>query len=497
MSRYLLALWFLFFIPLLLDGQTQTLPDISISGESAVKPHLKKRSLPFPETKTNPDSLSGLLPRSLDLPLPDTRPVPINHHGFLKAEVNSDLGFSTYLSFYPRLALLRRISHQFDYQVPQFHTITDTRYLKHSFAAGMAISDSVSLVAKADYQDSDRYNYAAKLWEFSLDSHVPLLPLGNLRFRELTLQAAYSDLQQQLLTNESETADLNFMLSSKAQYRWLDIKSKYQYSYGVGGVYIAPALKWEPLGIKELRAAFIADSDQLIPSLEFHSRTALSDGLSFIIANDPALGASTRFDQLNRHPWLQLDKHLQLSKIPLDLTASLELLKAGSNIHSSSRFILSNHLTYSLDASILKSSSVFGVAAIDYADIIHNSTSFSLLIRKRNLVWRQAANVDLAYIAEHDYYRAPYIPMFIVDTYLGYTFRRLQVEAAFIQHYNTHNHLGNSLPEALIFNLGVEYRIRRSILYLALNNLLDKQQYLFSEYPASGVNLLAGFKQRF
>lgn len=480
-----------------LAGQTQTLPDISVSGESEIKPHLQKRILPFSAALEKPDSLSGFLPQSLDLPLPDNRPIPKNLHGFLLAEGNSDLGFDTYLSYYPHLARLRRISHQFNYQVPQFNSITDTRYLKHSFTAGMAISDSVPLVIKADYFDSHRVQYAAKVMEFSLDNHIPRFHLGKLHFRELTLQAAYSDMHQQLLHSEAEYADLNIRLSATGKYRGLDIKSKYQNSFGVGGAYIAPALNWEPWGIKELRAAFIADSGQLLPSLEFHSRTALSEGLSLIITSDPSLGTQSRFDQLNRHPWLQLNRHPQITKTPLDLTATLELLQAGNNVLSSSRFLISNRLAYSLDARLLKSSSVFGVAATENADLLQNSTGLSYLYRNRNLVWRQAANVDLAYLSDRDYERAPYISLFTIDSQLGYTYQRWHFEAEFIQHYNSHNHLGKSLPEALILNLCAEFHIKRTILYLALNNLLDKQQYQFSEYPASGVNLYFGFKQRF
>lgn len=481
-----------------LGAQVQTLPEIKVSGESEIKPHLQKRNILLEEDKQAVDSLVGYLPQSyLRLPMPSITSISTARHGYLQASGNSDLGINTYLTYYPRWGCLRRLSHQLSYQIPEYHPRTHTGYQSHRLDAGIALHDSISIMTSVDYFNSLREDYETTALESSLDSHIPSINLGSFIWREFTFQTSYSNLQQWNLSPKDSFDNLGVTLSGTANYRRIDIKTKYLYTYDNGGAYLAPALPWQPWGVNGLRIALLTDDSHTIPTLEFSSRTTLDEGLSLIITQEPTLSSLSKNDQLSVYPWMHFTKAARITKTPVNLNATLELLKASASTDTSIRLIISNHLSYTLDAPIIKQSINYGVAATLPADYLQNSAGLSLLYRHGRLTLRQAIQLNLSYLTEYDYQRTPYLPMFTVDTRCSYPFWRFTFEAGFSQLYNTRDHLDDSLPEALLFDFGCEYSIKSSVIYLQIDNILDKQQYHFSEYPTRGREVVLGLKQRF
>ena len=87
--------------------------------------------------------------------------------------------------------------------------------------------------------------------------------------------------------------------------------------------------------------------------------------------------------------------------------------------------------------------------------------------------------LDLSYLSEDDYRRAPYRPLLNLDSRFSYNFPRWFFSLDILQKYFTVNHLGNDLPEAVIINIGAEYREANYAVYFELANLFNRKQYVF------------------
>lgn len=492
MNKYILTLTTLLFC-LVLTAQTQTLPDILVPGESEVKPYLQKRHLSFRTMDEQADSLMGYIPQTLNLPLPNKGAKSKPRSGFLRLGGNSEPGINSYVVLYPRSDFIRRISHQLQYQ----HLQDGKSYLDTGLNLGYALSDSLPLVTRIAYADHRRRHYQLKVWDLGLDAFLPKLNLGSWSWTDLAMQTTYHDLQQQLLHIGDEQSDFGVALSSVTHYKWLNLKTKFQSSDDQVGGYLAPSLPWEPLGIKELRIGLLAKAETCLPTVEFRYRTTITDGLSLNIANKPSIGAESYYELLNKYPWLSFDDSAELSITPLDLSISLEMLKAAEETKTSTRFLLLDDLSYQVDVPYLLSGSVPGVAQLAYTDLLHHYSGITMLHHRGSLLLKQTAGVNLDYLPDYSYIRAAYLPRYEFDTQLRYSYRRWNFDAGFAQHYNIRDHHGKSLPEALNLSIGCDYSYRNGSLYLLLDNLLEKAPRVFSEYPRPACLLYLGIKQRF
>lgn len=476
-----------------LAAQTQTLPDMKISGESGVKAYLYKRGLLFSPLDAFGDSLPAFVPRGAK-PAPTRQLVPVmKHRSYLQLEGNTDFGLNSFISYYPKDLPLQSVSHFMELRAPE----SDLSSLRNNLFLGGELSPTLPLAFRLDQASATADSFSTANLDVSLAHYRLKQDFGSLTLHDLSLQLTYNYLNQELkgLSFRRDYYDLYY--AGRVKSNWLDAKTKLLSQAGEAGLQIAPLLNWEPLGFSQVRTHILADAYSFIPSVEFCYRKPLTSGGLFTLANEPLL-ESNRFSRLlEKSPWIQFSDAHKLQKTPLNLKADLELIHPLSQDFSLTRLNLSCAMRYDHHSPILGSSLQPDVAALYFTDVAAVTSKVESFFRLGVLALHQGLKIDLAYLPRDSYYRAPYRPAFSLNTHLNYPYLNWRFGCDLVQDYFAKDHTGRNLPEAVVLNLGAEYLKGDSALYCQAANLFNRKQWIYSQQPASGRTLFLGLKHRF
>ena len=475
-----------------LFAQTQSLPDINVSGESEIKAFLYKRTLLFSPLGVEVDSLPDFLPGG---PLQEgaSAAKKMKHRGYLQLEANTGFGANSYLSFYPGSSALHSVTHQLEMRSPE----SDMFAIKNNLYLGGDISKTIPLSLKLEFASAKADSFANDFLGLTLSSNRANLAWGEMEINKLSLSLQFSKLNQKNLLSAYNPFFIDFQTAGFLEKEWWNLKFKYLVDSGEGGILLAPRINSEPFGISQIRPHLIADAHSFIPSLGFSYRNPLSNGGVFCLENDPLIEGNGISKMLETTPWMAFSNRNRLQKTPLNLKLGWEFIHPRAEDFSLSRFNFDNTLRYDVHSPILISSDNYGIAAISYNEVVSNISEAGAFFRMGNLMLHQEMQFQLAYLPLKQYIRAPYRPALIFQTSAYYPYLDWLFSFAIFQNYFTTDHTGDHLPEAVVCNLGTEYRKGDSSLYCQLSNVLNQKMWRFSEQPPEKFNLYLGLKHRF
>ncbi len=480
-------------LAIFLSAQTQTLPDLRISGESGIKAHLYKRSLLFSPMFDISDSLPVFIPNGLPNQEGKLQKKQLQHRSYLQLEGNSEVGANSFLSLYPKVQAINGITHHLQLSIPDENRTS----FRNDLFLGIQPAEELPLAFKLSFHSAKTTHFNTGNLDISLAHYRKMLQIGKTSINDLGLQFGFNRLAQENQSFDFDRSYLDYYLATRLQSGWLDTKLKLIGQAGEAAIQVAPSLKWNPEGIDNLRFHVLADAYNFVPSLEFHYRDPLTGGAVFTLANLPEVEGNSFSSLLGTNPWQAFSDGHKLQKTPLNLLSSLEFVFPRSRNFSLSRLNFSNLLKYDINAPLPRSGINPGVAELKFTDTFSNVAEAEGLFRMESFILRQRISVDLAYLPRESMYRAPYRPILKVDSRFSYPYRNWLFSTAILQNYFSKDHLNNNLPEAVIVNLAAEYHRENSAIYALIENFLNQKQWIFSELPATGITAFVGMKHRF
>lgn len=476
-----------------LSGQTQTLPDLRITGESSLKAHLYKRSLLFSPLFDLSDSLPAFIPSGI--PNEDPKPPRIQrkHKSYLQLEGNTGLGLNGFFSFYPSHTAFNGVSHQLHLAIPD----ENRNSFRNELFLGIEPLSDLPLAFRAAYHSGKANNFESGNLDVSLSHYRRSLPLGKSSLNDLNLQLGFNGLKQTNASKSYKRSYYDYYFATRMESGWLDTRLKILGQAGESAMQIAPSLNWEPGGIENLRVHILADAYNFVPSLEFQYRDPLSGGGVFYLSNLPKIDRNTFSVLLEDNPWQAFsDKH-KLQKTPLNLNTGFEFVFPRKSDFSLSRLSISNITRYDINTPIPISGLNFGIQEMITTDLFSNYLETKGLFRMEGFLLHQSLGIDLSYLSKDSFKRAPYHPTVTLDSRISYPYKKWLFSTNISQNYFSRDHRGADLPELILINVAAEYHRENSAIYGLVDNLLNQDKLVFSELPSTGITLYLGMKHRF
>lgn len=489
---------YFFLITLLLLGyplysQTQTLPDLRVTGDNGYKAYLYKRSLMFSTLETESDSLPYFIPMgntSAEPTKPKQAKKPL---GYAQLEGNSDFGLNSFVSLYPNNNQIYNVNHHLDLRAPEANLTS----MRNTLYIGGELAPSMPSGLKLNQASSKSSNFSSSLFDITLVNRRAQLDYSSFQINDFNLKLGYNYLKQENLGSVYQRDYLNVNLLGNILSGWLDANSNLVIHSAEFGIQVAPKINWNILDGSNIRAHVLADKYCFIPSIGFLYRTPLSFGGVLSLSNTPGLESNDNVSQLDNSSWVQFgDKH-KLQKTPLNLQGTLEFIHPDSWNYTLTRLSISNLIRYDVHKPALVSGLNYGVAEVDYIDVISSLSSVEAMFKLGKVTYHQGVNVDLAYKPRDFYFRVPYRPSLKLDSKFSYGYQNWHTNFGLEQNYFTKDHQDRNLPEFVNFYLGVEYSKGGSAIYTQLDNLLDQPSISFTEQPLKGRNIYLGLKHRF
>ncbi len=475
------------------SAQTQDFPDLSVQGESGIKTHLNKHPVPLAPLVSVSDSLPPYVPSGLMTLAPEVASASKVLNGYLQLELNTSVGVNSYLSFYPNNSSIYAVSHRMNLKAPK----TDLLSLQNYISMGADLSKDIPLVFRLEHNSSKAPDYKASMLDFSVSHHRQKLDYKSLRFKDLYLKLGLNGVRQDILTNEKYDSYISLAISERLVYEKMDMYSKILSYSGDVGIQIAPKLMVELPQLNNLRFHILADKFRVLPSISFLYRNQLSDLLVFSAANDPYIVENGVAEIMDEKPWVQLEGKHKLDKAPVNISTSFELRYPQSDLMSMSSLKLNSNLRYDIHSPQLSQGAVYGVPLLYFTDVSLFTNSLEAFFEMRDFSFKQAIQTQLGYLPQDNWYRAGYIPVLNLSSYIDYRYLDWTFSVDLQQNYFTKDHNGKNLPESVIVDICAEYRNGDTSFYTQLANLLNHQQWVFTEYPATKRNLFVGIKHRF
>ncbi|HPL51919.1 MAG TPA: hypothetical protein PLW08_04615 [Candidatus Cloacimonas acidaminovorans] len=477
----------------LLFSQTQELPDLTVSGESSFKPFLYKRSLLFSPELNMGDSLPAFVPPGVPLQ-EKPKPIPaMQHRSYLQFEGNMDFGLNSFISYYPDSFILNALTYTLDMRSP----ISEMLSVHNNLFLGTELSSHFPLSFRFQNVSSQADDFDNTVLDFNFSHHRPDLTIGNVSFKDISAQLGYNYIYQKNLNKPYKCNYLNVYLASCLEEEILNWKTKFMVKSGDFGIQIAPVYNGDIMDISKPGIHLLADAYTIVPSLEFLYRYPITGWGVLSLSNVPLLEGNDYLSFLEATPWISFSDAHKLKKTPLNFNAGLEYLYPQKINFSLGRLNINNNLRYEIDSPVLVSTNNYRIPTLRYTDVFSNLTSVEAFFKMDKLNMHQGLELELAYLTESDYTRAPYRPLLNLDSRFAYGYGNWYFNLDILQHYFTKDHRGHDLPEAIILNLGAEYHKDNSAAYAQLANLFNRKEWVFSEQPGKGRNLYIGLKHRF
>ena len=492
MKHFFLTLALVLTLPFLI-AQTQELPDLTISSEGSFKPYLHKHSLLFYHSPDMGDSLPAFIPPAVPANGKRSESYTMQHRCYLQFEGNVDYGFNSFISYYPTSEVLNTLTYTLDMRSP----VSELLSVHNKLFLGTEFSSELPLSFRFQNVSSHADDFDNTLLDFTISHHRPVVPLGEVSLKDISAQLGYSYLYQKNLGSTYKGNYLNLYLSSCLEVDPVNIQAKFLTREGDVGFQLATSAKDEYMDISRLGMHILTDAYSFIPSVEFLYRSPVQ-GLGVIsIANEPLLESNKYLSFMEENPWIAFSDDHRLKKIPLNFKVGLEYFYPEKVNFALAYLNLNNNSRYEVDSPVLINSINYDIPTVCYTDIFSNLTKIEAFFKLDEVNIHQGLELNLSYLSEDDYRRAPYRSLLNLDSRFSYSFNKWFFNLDILQKYFTVNHLGNDLPEAIIFNVGTEYHKANSAVYIELANLFNRKQYVFSELPAKGRNLYLGLKHRF
>ena len=477
----------------LLFSQTQELPDLTVSGESSFKPFLYKRSLLFSPELNMGDSLPAFVPPGVPL---TEKPKPLSsmkHRSYLQFEGNMDFGVNSFISYYPDSSILNALTYTLDMRSP----ISEMLSVHNNLFLGTEFSANFPFSLRFQNVSSQADDFDNTVLDFTFSHHRSDLTVGSVSFKDISAQLGYNYLYQKNLKKPYKCNYLNVYLASCLEEEILNWKTKFMVKSGDFGIQIAPVYNGDIMDFSQPGIHLLADAYTIVPSLEFLYRYPITGWGVLSLSNEPLLEGNDYLSFLEATPWISFSDAHKLKKTPLNFNAGVEYLYPQKINFSLNRINIKNNLRYEIDSPVFISTSNYRIPTLRYTDVFSNLTSVEAFFKLDKLIMHQGLELELPYLTESDFTRAPYRPLLNLDSRFSYKYRDWFFNLDILQHYFSKDHCGRNLPEAIIFNLGAEYHKDNSAVYAQLANLFNRKEWVFSEQPGKGRNLYIGLKHRF
>ncbi|MCB5295437.1 MAG: hypothetical protein RBQ67_08785, partial [Candidatus Cloacimonadaceae bacterium] len=136
-----------------------------------------------------------------------------------------------------------------------------------------------------------------------------------------------------------------------------------------------------------------------------------------------------------------------------------------------------------------------GIAA---TDVFSNNSTISASFGQGTIVFDQTLSLNLAYLSDQNWIRAPYQPLLAAESQITYESYPYGGELELNQLFFAVDHMQRDLPEVVDLSLEGRYDFGRyDQIYLRLENILGASIRPYRTLPNQGFSITAGIYHRF
>lgn len=490
--RRLVCLVLLITTAYMLQAQTQNLPDIKVTGQSDLRAQLFKRVAVLNPMISKGDSLPSFVPSQSYEGRGSKNNSTSKVTGIAQLEINAAFGINSFVSLFPKESDLHSVTHMMRFEAPRTNTIS----IQNHVSIGGELLPAFPVNMKFDQASVKTQDFKANHFQTKASHHRSRIGIASVALNDFQAQVGISNIRQTVASRDFDRDYIDIYCSSRIEVEDFDSKLLIVSQANSPGIQIAPKLSWETDDVKDIRIHLLADEYRVIPSFEFKYKSPLFDKAYINISNTPKLVANDFASILEKSPWTQFDTNHKLEKIPLNLNAAVEYWYPQTPKFSMRSLRIDNNTSYAVHKPVLAGSGKYGVAALDFNDVIANTSSMEATFWMDGFLLTQSLEFSFAYLASESMRREPYLPILCMNTRGSYSSNAWNYLIEIKQEYFSKDHLGNNQPEAVIGNIGIEYKNNNSVIYAQLSNVFNHRQWSFSEHPSKKRNIYLGLKHR-
>ncbi|MBM4403278.1 MAG: hypothetical protein FJ042_02655 [Candidatus Cloacimonetes bacterium] len=245
-----------------------------------------------------------------------------------------------------------------------------------------------------------------------------------------------------------------------------------------------------PIGPTEgSHLGFMADKLRFVPFLAFRYEYAPSLNSRIIIDNKPEIVQQNMGDYFENYRWFDLADDFRHTKIPLSLRIGYYRKTLNLAGQTCDRFSVTNTLSYCIDAPVIASIQPHDpIPTISSAMIATNLTRVDLSGSYRGFQIRQGLAMQVSYLYQQNLKRAPYQPMFILDTALSRLIKDTRCTLTINQQYSRIDHESRPLPEYVNLSFGLDRDLLSGLTASAsVANIMGSHFYAYRHLPRTGT----------
>ncbi len=483
-----------------LSGVVMDLPDIEISGPSALKSTLEKRGIISSELNIPDvvDSLKPIIPTMPESSITYPRPKKQSKNALYSEAGNSGIKSSIMLS---------ELFSQSNYFTANagIHTPAKKWYQKELDAGIHHITEVTLIDFNINHIDID----TPKNISYQSDSSLQLMYDFNYNYE---LAFPY---KMKFQTEFESYQNRNDILSRRTNKQYWNNQLTIKYllnniaEFTLDGSYIqeSPILALKAsrtLSVNKETWDFFKgvslyiSEKSIVPGIALSKRFSTFHETSLLICQESGFNVWNNYTLFIKQPWQYNQREAIISFYPLSanismLNSSLEIMDLPLNLSSD------YCIRYSINQPVLKSTSIAGDLPVAVPEtVLESSLKCGFEIREDLVSFTQSFLFDKGWMVEHKYSAMSYLPMITSESSIDYTLNRFKFNLHFNQYYNTKDDTGAFLRDALDLGATVKYTLNHeAYIYLKLSNLLYKGKIVYRNLPAEPVELLLGLFYKF
>jgi hypothetical protein len=476
-----------------LSAQIQVLPDIDVSGESQIKIFLYKKALPYSRESLTADSIRAFFPLSLpELPVAQlVSPKPMLRH-YLNLEADTRLALEGTYRYYPQNDWLSRAGIRLSMLKPE----ADVHSCHYDLQGDYDLEAGEELGLNLLYYDTQGLGLNSKYTLGSLSSYHDELNIKGLHIRQMSNALRISGLDQKNSALSYRNDGLGFFHQSLLDFSNLDWGNRW-YLYSERPA-IHSFIEFEQDEIDKFSIHVLYDGYSFFPVPGFHWRLITDFDQQLSIVNQPETKSNDFYELLEHYRWLSFDQARRNTTMPLNLRIQLEDTHSQRRLLSLPNIRISNVTQYRVNDAVLRDSPNPRAPELYFSDVFANESRISARFGQGSLVFDQALTLSLAFMANENWVKKPYDPLFKVESSLRLERYPYHAALSFYQHYLARDHYQNPLPELLDLSISAAYELSfSSQVYLKCDNLLNSPKWQFKSLPRQDTSFYAGIIHRF
>lgn len=477
-------------------AQIHVLPDLEVTGESQVKIYLYKKALPYTHDSLPGDSISAFLPTSL--PSPQVGEItllknPVRH--YFHAEAKSRMALDAeyrYIGINPQI---RSLGAGMSLSSPKGNLISN-----HFQARGNFLTLSGEDIATfLKYYNSDGKNLNSEYGSAELYAYKDQYKAFGYDVDRVSTGFTVYGIKQKNMSQGLDTWGMD--LNHQSTFRFPDV------DWGNRILLSTDNSVWQsyietPVNFLEKASLHIMfDGENFLPVPGFVWRYITDIDQQFSVSNNPIFVRNTYDSLLEKYRWVGLKSKgnkLKHTLIPINISFRLEDFQPTTQESFLRTFMLENRTQLAVQELNPVTSINPELPGIAATDVFSNNSTISASFGQGTIVFDQTLSLNLAYLSDQNWIRAPYQPLLAAESQITYESYPYGGELELNQLFFAVDHMQRDLPEVVDLSLEGRYDFGRyDQIYLRLENILGASIRPYRTLPNQGFSITAGIYHRF